>query len=176
MKADRVRIQLLGLNSKQDRVLSLAEVRILGEASRNNKEIIEAWLVGDTGPYSGETDASVMGFDAPFHGSGVPNAIAALLGMTKNNLSTDKIDLVFNSHEQLEYAHLEINLNPAVEPDVDYQVYCSTDLENWELCEAAPVLVSESAEMKKVRHRANDPTSTADKIFMRISIDPEGTK
>lgn len=177
MEADRVRIQLLGLNSNADNVLSLAEVKVLGEKStKTNEEIIESWLVSDTGYYPGESDPAIYAFNSPFNGSRIPNALAALLGLQKGETTVDKMSLIFAKDNGVEYAHLMIDLSSSMEAKVDYKVYYSTDLQNWELCESAPSLISTSGARKKVRHRANDPRNTADKVFMRISINPNDHK
>ncbi|MGC6506058.1 MAG: hypothetical protein ACON39_05750 [Coraliomargaritaceae bacterium] len=60
-----------------------------------------------------------------------------------------------------------------METQVDYPVYCSTDLKNWEVYKAAPSVICTSSNFKKVQRRANETKSTEKQFFMRISIDPE---
>lgn len=137
----------------------------------DNAEVVAAALTGPGGPFEGQSDPAVIGFPANPDGDQWANALEVLFGFdaaTANGGSPLRTRFVEADGET--YLEALIDVDAAADDLLDWNVEWSSHLHDWIDATSPPQVVSETAGIRTIAIRDNQPLGGRTSRFVRVKI------
>jgi hypothetical protein len=137
----------------------------------DNAEVVNAALTGPGGPFEGQSDPAVIGFPANPDSDQWANALEVLFGFdaaTANGGSPLRTRFVEADGET--YLEALIDVDAAADDLLDWNVEWSSHLQEWIEATSPPQVVSETAGIRTIAIRDNQPVGGRTSRFVRVKI------
>ena len=135
----------------------------------NNGEQVTATLTAPGAPFPGSTDLALTGFNADPNRNGLANALDLLFGIDPAQGGGQPVMRVLTAGRT--HAAFEVEVDAAMADLLVFHFEVAGALGGWGPCANAPVIVSESGGVRKLRVSDAEAMSTKPVRFFRIRIE-----